>query len=91
MKSLGVIKTKWWTHRDGVHQLRLWMLAGSLPEKLGRRVIRGEERRVGPCWTLTQIVSGLVEKLGCVRGWVLVRSSRLEQEDFVQKRLSVAV
>ena len=36
-------------------------------------------------------VSGLVGKLGCMRGQALVRSGRLEQEDFVQKRLLVAV
>ena len=31
-------------------------------------------------------------KLGCVRGWALVRSRRLEQEDFIylKKRLLVA-
>ena len=36
-------------------------------------------------------VSDLVGKLGCVRDWVLDRSSRLEQEEIIQKRLSVAV
>ena len=62
------------------------MPAGSLPEKLGCWVTPGEGRRVGPWRTLTQIVSSLVRKLGCVKTWLLVKNSRLKQEDFTQKK-----
>ena len=73
-------------HRGITHPLRLWIPAGSLPEKLGNWVMSEEGRRVGPWQTLTQLVSGLVGKMGCVRGQALVRRSRVEQEDFVQKK-----
>ena len=48
LKLLGGIKTKWQTHWDSVHLLRLWTPAGSLPEKLESQVTPGEGRRVGP-------------------------------------------
>ena len=44
------------------------------------------ELRVGPCGALTQIVSGLIGELGCVRGQAFVWSSRLEQEEFFKKK-----
>ena len=66
-----------YTYWDSGHQLghyqRNW--------EAGRHLEKGEEL------TLTQIVSSLVKKMGCVRGRVLVRGSRLEQEDFVQKKV----
>ena len=65
---------KWETHRGGVHLLGLWTPARSLPEKLGNWAIAGEGRRVGPCWTLTQIVSRTVRKLSCVKSCVLVKN-----------------
>ena len=85
LKSLGGIKMKWETQRDHIHPLRLWTPAASLPEKLGSWLTPGEGKRVGLWWTLTKIVSSLVGKLGCVRGLALVRSGRLELDDFVQK------
>ena len=47
-------------HRGGTHPVGLWTLA---PEKLWcwRNLEKGG---VGLCWTLTWIVSGLVEKVG---------------------------
>ena len=52
-KLLGGIETKWETHRGSTHPLGLWTLA---PEKL-RYQMTLEKGRVGPCGTLTQIVS----------------------------------
>ena len=72
-KSQKGIKTKWETHRGGIYLLGLWMLARSLPEKLGCQTTPGEGRRVGPCWTLTRRVSRLVRKLGCVKAIQLLR------------------
>ena len=62
------------------------MPAGSLPEKLRNWATPGEGRRLGLGQALTWIVSGLDGKLGCVRGRALVRSGRLEQQDFIQKK-----
>lgn len=38
--------------------------------------------KIGPCQTLTWIVSGMIKKLDYVKSWALVKSSRLKQEDF---------
>ena len=54
--------------------LGLWTPARSLPEKLETQETPGEGRRVGPCQTLTQIVSRLVRKCGCVKSHVLVKN-----------------
>ena len=52
----------------------------------------GGGRRAGPCQTLTCIVSGVVGKLGCVRGQVLVGVVGLNRRNFSKKtRLLVAV
>ena len=48
LKLLGVIETKWDTHRGSIHPLGLWKLATSLPEKLGSWATLGEGRRVEP-------------------------------------------
>ena len=64
-----------------MHLLILWMLAGSLPEKLGSWVMLGERTVTRLCWTLTQILPGLAGKLGCMKGQMLVWSSRLELEE----------
>ena len=71
-KSLGGIETKWETHGGSIYPLELWTLARLLPEKLGCRATPREGRRVGPCWTLTWILSRLVRKLGCVKSHGLV-------------------
>ena len=47
LKSLGGIKTHWETHRGSVPQLGLWLLAGTVSEKLGSQVTPGDGRRVG--------------------------------------------
>ena len=67
---------KWETHKGCRHPLGLWTLARSLPEKLGSWVSPGEGIRVGPCRTLTQIVSRLVRKLYCVKSHALVKKGR---------------
>ena len=74
------------THRGGVYLLGLWTPARSLPEKMGSQATPGEGRRVGPCGTLTWIVSSLVRKLGCVKIQALVKNFRLKQEAFTQKK-----
>ena len=71
----GGTEKKWETHRGSIHPLGLWMQARSLPEKLKTQATPGEGRRVGPCWTLTQIVSRLVRKLGCVKSHALIKNS----------------
>ena len=61
-------------------------MARSLPEKLGRGMTPGEERSVGPCWSLTWIVYRLVKELDCVKSPVLVKNRGLKQENFTQKK-----
>ena len=70
---------KWETHKGSIYLLGLWTLARSLPEKMGNQATPGEGRRVGPCWTLTQIVSRLVRKLGCVKSRTLIKNSGLKR------------
>ena len=82
-KPLGQIETKWETHRGRTHPLGLWI---PTPEKLGCQATPGERRRVGPCWTLTQIVSSLVGKLDYMKSQALVKNHGLKQQDFTQKR-----
>ena len=61
-------------HRGGVPPLRLWSPAKTLPEKLGIQETPREGRKVGPFQILTQIVSGLVRELGCVKSQALVKN-----------------
>ena len=56
--------------------LGLWTPTRSLPKNLECLAIPGDGRRVGPGWTLIQIVYRLVRKLGCVKSYVLVKNSR---------------
>ena len=64
----------------------LWTPASSVPEKLGSWVTLGEGRRVGPCQTLTWIVSSLVRKLGCMKSQELVKNGRLKYEEHIQQK-----
>ena len=59
------IKKKWETHTGSIHPLVLWTPGA------GRHLEKGG---VGPCRTLTRIVSGLVRKSGCVKSRVLVKN-----------------
>ena len=77
---------KWEMHKCGVQLLGLWSLARSLPEKLGRGMTPGEERSVGPCWSLTWIVYRLVKELDCVKSQAPGKNGGLTQEDFTQKK-----
>ena len=61
---------KWETHRGGTKPMGLWT---PTLEKL-RYQATPEEGGVGPCGTLTLIVSGLAGKLGCVKSPVLVKN-----------------
>ena len=72
-KSMGGIEMKWETHRGGAHPLGLWTPA---PEKLKCQATPGEGRGWAMS-TLTRIVSGLVENLGCVKTHTLVNGRQL--------------
>ena len=61
---------KWETHKGITNLLGLWT---PTLEKL-RDQATPEEGGVGPCGTLTLIVSGLAGKLGCVKSPVLVKN-----------------
>ena len=80
------IEMKCETQRGSIHPLGLWMLARSLPEKLGSWVTPGEGRRVGAWQTLIWRVYRLGRELGCVKSQVLVKNGGLKQEDFTQKK-----
>ena len=58
-------------------QLGLWLLTGTVPEKLRNRVTTGDGRREGLPLAVTQLVSGLVRELVNVENKVLVRNSQL--------------
>ena len=83
LEVTGGIKTQWETHRGGVPQLGLWSLAGTIPEKLGSWVTSGDGRRGGLRLILTQVVSGLVRELGCVKSLSLLRTVSHNQGEFV--------
>ena len=62
---------QWETHRSTVAWLGLGSPVETVPEKFGIWVMLGDGRRVGPQWTLIQIILGLVRELGYVKraGW----------------------
>ena len=59
-------------------QLGLWLLTGTVPEKVRNRVTTGDGRREGLPLAVTQLVSGLVKELVCVDSWALNSNSLLQ-------------
>ena len=62
----------------GITRLGMWLLARTVPGKVGSKVTPGDGRRDGLRLAMTPIVSGLVRELVCVESRVLV-SNRLPQ------------
>ena len=82
---------QWETQRGSVPLLGLWSPAGTVPEKLRSQVIPGDGRRIGPWWTLTQVVSRLGRELGCMKSQGLVKNSRQQTRGICLKKKKKAL